>query len=120
MKLLLWVGTSRIAGKGLFTAQAITRGSRIIQYTGEKITKAESNKRLAQGNNYIFQLNDRYDIDGKVRRNKARYINHSCAPNCDDAPAYPCTCRAETCCGFILAPPYQKVVKQQRASDRDV
>jgi hypothetical protein len=56
VKLLLWVGTSRIAGKGLFTAQAITRGSRIIQYTGEKITKAESNKRLAQGNNLTIPI----------------------------------------------------------------
>jgi uncharacterized protein len=82
VKPLLWVGTSRIAGRGLFTAQPIARGTRIIQYTGEKIPKAESDKRLAAGNVYIFQLNDRYDIDGKVLRNKARYINHSCDPNC--------------------------------------
>jgi SET domain-containing protein len=77
VKPLLWIGTSPIAGRGLFTAQAITRGTRIIQYRGEKIPKAESDKRLAEGNVYIFQLNDRYDIDGKVLRNKARYINHS-------------------------------------------
>jgi SET domain-containing protein len=82
VKLLLWVGKSPIAGRGLFTAQHIARGTRIIQYTGEKIPKAESDKRLAEGNVYIFQLNDRYDIDGKVLRNKARYINHSCNPNC--------------------------------------
>jgi SET domain-containing protein len=81
VKMLLWVGTSRIAGRGLFTAQTITRGTRIIQYTGEKIPKAESDKRLAQGNHSILQLNDRYDLDGKTRRNKARYINHSCDPN---------------------------------------
>jgi SET domain-containing protein len=149
MKLLFWVGKSRIAGRGLFTAQTIKRGTQIIQYTGEKITKAESDKRLAQGNNYIFQLNDRYDIDGKARRHKARYINHSCVPNgtvqlttrtiwivalrditlgeeltynygyeLDDTPPHPCTCGAETCCGFILAPPYQEVVKQQCARDR--
>jgi SET domain-containing protein len=148
MRLLLWVGISRIAGRGLFTAQAIKRGTRIIQYTGEKITKAESDKRLSQGNVYIFQLNDRYDIDGKVLRNKARYINHSCDPNCtvqlttrtiwivalrditpgeeltynygyalDETPAHPCTCGAETCCGFILALQYQEVVKQQCARD---
>ena len=36
----------------------------------------------------------------------------------DDAPAHPCMCGAETCCGFILAPPYQEAVKQQRARDR--
>jgi SET domain-containing protein len=149
MKLLLWVGKSRIAGRGLFTAQAIKRGTRIIQYTGEKIPKAESDTRLAEGNAYIFHLNDRYDIDGKARRHKARYINHSCVPNCtvqlttrtiwivalrditpgeeltynygyelDDAPTHPCTCGAATCCGFILAPQYQEVVKQQGARNR--
>jgi SET domain-containing protein len=133
--ILLWVGTSRIAGRGLFTAKPIKRGTRIIQYTGEKIPKAESDKRLNQGNHYIFELNERYDIDGKVLRNKARYINHSCDPNCttqvtartiwivarrdisageeltynygyelDDAPPHPCTCGADNCCGYILAP----------------
>ena len=151
MKLLLWVGTSSIAGQGLFTAQAITRGTRILQYTGEKIAKAESATRVAEGNNYIFEFNARYDIDGKVRRNTARYINHSCTPNCtvqlttrtiwivarrdispgeeltynygyelDETPVQPCTCGAATCCGFMLAPPYQDVVRQQRARDRGV
>ena len=82
MKRLLWVGKAPIAGRGLFTAHHLTQGTRIIQYTGEKIPKAESDKRFAAGNDYIFQLNARCDIDGKVLRNKARYINHSCAPNC--------------------------------------
>jgi len=82
VKMLLWVGTSRIAGRGLFTAKAIKQGARIIQYTGEKIPKAESDKRLREGNHYIFQLNERSDIDGKALGNKARYINHSCDPNC--------------------------------------
>ena len=149
--MLLWVGTSRIAGRGLFTAQAIKQGTRIIQYTGEKIPKGESDQRLAEGNNYIFQLNARYDIDGKARRNKARYINHSCDPNCtvqlttrtiwivalrdispgeeltynygyelDDAPAHPCTCGAETCCGAMVASRYQDVVRQRRATARGV
>jgi len=149
--MLLWVGTSRIAGRGLFTAQALQRGTRIIQYTGEKIAKAESAQRLAGGNNYIFQLNDRYDIDGKVHSNQARYINHSCEPNCtvqlttrtiwimalrditpgeeltynygyelDETPGHPCTCGAATCCGFILAPQDQEVVKQRRACARGV
>jgi SET domain-containing protein len=146
VKLLLWVGKSRIAGRGLFTAQAITRGTRIIQYTGEKIPKAESATRLAAGNAYIFHLNDRYDIDGQVLRNKARYINRSCDPNCavqlttrtvwivalrditageeltynygyelEDTPAHPCTCGAEHCCGFMLAPQYQEGGQQRGA-----
>src|SRR6266571_7661367 len=82
MKILVWVGKSRIAGKGLFTAQDIKKGTRIIQYIGQRISKEESARRLVKGNAYIFEFNDRYDIDGKTRNNKARYINHSCDPNC--------------------------------------
>ena len=150
-KIPVWIGNSAIAGRGLFTAQAIKKGCRIIQYTGEKITKAESAKRLREGNVYIFELNERYDIDGKGFRHKARYINHSCAPNChvektrrtiwivasrdirageeltynygyelDDTPVHPCTCGADNCCGFILAPQYQDVVKDKRAITRGV
>jgi SET domain-containing protein len=149
VKMLLWVGKSRIAGRGLFTAKTIKRGTRIIQYTGEKLTKAESDKRLNQGNDYIFHLNERFDIDGKALGNKARYINHSCDPNCttrvttrtiwiaalrdiapgeeltynygyelDEAPAHPCTCGAANCCGYILAPQHQAVVKQRCATAR--
>ena len=83
MKIRVWVGTSCIAGKGLFAAQNIEKGTRIIQYIGARIPKEESLWRLAEGNAYIFYFNDRYDIDGKILRNTARYINHSCDPNCD-------------------------------------
>src|SRR5262245_54554072 len=55
---------------------------KIIRYTGEKITHEESERRLAAGNAYIFGLDERYSIDGSTRKNTARYINHSCAPNC--------------------------------------
>jgi SET domain-containing protein len=145
-KLLLWVGKSAIAGRGLFTAQAIKSGRRIIQYTGEKITKVESDKRLAEGNVYIFALNERYDIDAKVQRHQARYINHSCNPNCHvekttrtiwivasrdisageeltynygyeltDTLPHSCTCGATNCCGSMVAPEYQEVIRQRRA-----
>ena len=83
MRIHVWVGTSRIAGKGLFAAQHIKKGTRIIQYIGQRISKEETAERLYQGNQYIFTFNDRYDIDGKILRNTARYINHSCAPNCE-------------------------------------
>src|ERR1700675_4906014 len=79
----VWVGQSRIAGKGLFAAQDIKKGTRIIQYIGAKIPKEESVERLAQGNAYIFAFNERYDIDGKTLKNKARYINNLCDPNCE-------------------------------------
>jgi uncharacterized protein len=82
MKVRVFVGKSRIAGQGLFTLQNIQKDTRVIPYVGERINKAQSAKRLAQGNAYIFTFSDQYDIDGKVLGNAARYINHSCAPNC--------------------------------------
>src|SRR5712664_3273316 len=78
VKIRVRVGPSRIAGQGLFAEQDIKKGTRILPYIGEKIAKDESTRRLAYGNNYIFELNDRYDIDGKTLANTARYINHSC------------------------------------------
>ncbi|MBM3226934.1 MAG: SET domain-containing protein [Candidatus Tectomicrobia bacterium] len=76
------VGPSSIAGQGLFAAQAISRGTRIVSYLGEKIDAPERARRLAAGNAYIFHLNYRYAIDGQSLENIARYINHSCEPNC--------------------------------------
>jgi len=67
------------AGLGLYTRKNFKRGQRIIEYTGEKITEAEANRR---GGKYLFELNDKWTIDGKGRSNLARYINHSCLPNC--------------------------------------
>lgn len=134
MKIRIRIGTSRIAGQGLFAAQDIKKGTTIIAYTGEKISKKESRKRLARGNAYIFELNDRWDIDGEALNNTARYINHSCDPNCVvekttralwivalrniksgeelsynygyDAKKYICTCGAANCCGYILDEDY--------------
>src|SRR5215475_3646959 len=83
MRVRVWVHKSRIAGLGLFAAQNIKHGTRILPYIGEKIDKDESTRRIAQGNAYIFTFNNRYDIDGKILRNTARYINHACAPNCN-------------------------------------
>ena len=130
MKIHVWVGRSRIAGQGLFAAEDIKKGIRIIQYIGEKISKDESRRRVAEGNAYIFAFNERYDIDGKTLKNKARYINHSCDPNCEaeitkrtiwivairdikegeelsynygyDAKKYVCKCGAKNCSGYIL------------------
>ena len=82
---MMWVHIrpSRIDRQGLFAARDIKKGTRILPYIGEKISKAEGSKRAAAGNEYIFELNARYDIDGQSLRNTARYINHSCNPNCD-------------------------------------
>ena len=52
----------------------------VIEYTGEKITDSEADRRA---NRYLFELNDKWTIDGSGRKNTARYINHSCQPNCE-------------------------------------
>jgi SET domain-containing protein len=67
------------AGLGLFANKEFTKGERVIEYTGETITEDEANRR---GGKYLFELNDNWTIDGKDRDNVARYINHSCKPNC--------------------------------------
>ena len=82
MKVQVWIGKSRIAGKGLFAGQAITKDTIISRYRGTKISKAQSARALAHGNAYICYLNNRYDLDGNMLQNPARYINHSCDPNC--------------------------------------
>lgn len=84
---------SAIHGRGLFARQPIPKGTRIIEYVGERITKAEGFRRSAaqiernrrngtHGAVYIFELNKTTDIDGNVAWNPARLINHSCHPNC--------------------------------------
>jgi hypothetical protein len=82
VQIQLYVGPSHIAGQGLFAAQDIPQGTRIIAYIGEKISVYESVRRCAAGNAYIFHLNYRSAIDGQTFNNTARYINHSCDPNC--------------------------------------
>lgn len=67
------------SGIGLFATTDFKKGDFIIEYTGEKITEEEANRR---GGKYLFELNDEWTIDGKGRENLARYINHSCKPNC--------------------------------------
>ena len=67
------------AGLGLFAEREYKKGERVIEYTGEVITDAEAQRR---GGKYLFELNNQWTIDGKARANTARYINHSCRPNC--------------------------------------
>jgi SET domain-containing protein len=82
MQIRVRVGTSPIHGNGVFAAQPITKGTWILEYTGEKISRQEATKRVAQGNVYIFFFDTHYDIDGDTPTNLARHINHSCDPNC--------------------------------------
>jgi SET domain-containing protein len=79
----LRIGPSAIHGRGGFAETDIPRGAGVIEYTGERITKAESLRRCEQGNSFIFALDDEFDLDGNIAANPARFLNHSCAPNCD-------------------------------------
>lgn len=74
---------SRIHGIGGFAKSNIPSGTRLIEYIGERIDKQESLRRCEANNEYIFALNDWEDLDGNVDWNPARFINHSCAPNCE-------------------------------------
>jgi uncharacterized protein len=79
-----WVGVknSAIHGLGLFAGVAIPAGTPVIEYVGERITKQESLARCAANNEYIFSVDEQFDLDGNVAWNPARFANHSCAPNC--------------------------------------
>ncbi len=68
------------AGLGLFAEEDIKKGQFIIEYTGEKITTAEAQKR---GGKYLFEINSKWTLDGKDRKYTARYLNYSCDPNCE-------------------------------------
>jgi hypothetical protein len=72
------------AGKGLFAEEAIPKGARILEYTGRAVPQAE---RLKDWGKYYFEVGKNKVIDGNIPSNVARYINHSCAPNCEaDGP----------------------------------
>jgi uncharacterized protein len=67
-------------GLGLFAQVPIRKGQFIIRYTGRKI-RTETVDDL--DTRYLFEINERWTIDGASRRNRARYINHSCRPNAE-------------------------------------
>jgi uncharacterized protein len=74
---------SPIQGTGAFAAKPIPRGTRVIEYRGERIDKTVSIRRCEAGNEFIFSLNDSCDLDGNVDWNPARFLNHACSPNAE-------------------------------------
>ena len=80
---LFYIATSPIQGRGAFASAPIPRGSRVVEYVGQKISKQESLLRCEANNPFIFALDDRFDLDGDVAWNPARFLNHSCDPNCE-------------------------------------
>jgi hypothetical protein len=75
------VGRSR-TGLGLFATRKIKKGTKIIRYFGP-LLDSKKKKDDAIENKYLFELNNRWTIDGSVRKNIARYINHACRPNAE-------------------------------------
>src|SRR5437763_4357786 len=75
------VGRSR-TGLGLFATKPIKKGTKIIRYFGP-LLDSKKKKDDAIENKYLFELTNRWTIDGSVRENVARYINHACKPNAE-------------------------------------
>ena len=85
--------SSTIHNRGLFAAKDIPKDAYIIQYLGQKISKTnstqiglnqfESSQFTKEGSVYIFDLDDKHDLNGNFDWNIARLANHSCNPNCE-------------------------------------
>ncbi|MBI4449245.1 SET domain-containing protein-lysine N-methyltransferase [Candidatus Woesearchaeota archaeon] len=85
---------SNIHSFGAFATRNIPKGTRVIEYTGEKVTSEECKRREdqylaehkqdpAKGGVYLFELDDDWTIDANRTEDIAKYINHSCDPNCE-------------------------------------
>jgi hypothetical protein len=81
--LLIDFAGSTIHGTGGFARVAVPANTRLVEYVGRKIDKAESLRQCELDNPYIFSINDEYDLDGNVDWNPARLLNHSCVPNAE-------------------------------------
>jgi hypothetical protein len=84
----LVVKKSPIAGKGGFARKHIPKGTRVIEYKGERVNEAEADRRydddaMEVHHTFLFGLENGTCIDAAVRGNDARFINHSCDPNCE-------------------------------------
>jgi len=82
------VRRSRIHGRGVYATRAIPVGTRVVEYEGERISNKEADARYDHkgaddGHTFLFVIDNRTCIDAGVGGNEARYINHSCDPNCE-------------------------------------
>lgn len=78
---------SRIHGRGVFAAVDLPTGARVIRYVGKVLSHVQADRlyddSLDSGHTFLFTLNDHYIIDANQGGNSARWINHSCEPNCE-------------------------------------
>jgi SET domain-containing protein len=131
---LISVRASGIHGLGCYAAAEIPAGTVVIEYRGESIDRAEALRRDDRGrpgsSPYVLSVTEDLYIDGAVGGNEARFINHSCEPNCrvrrvggrawivaartitegeelsfdydyEGDPQGPCRCGARTCRGSL-------------------
>ena len=77
----LAIKKSAIEGKGCFATVAFKQRRKIAEYSGERITNAEANRRASRRKLRICAINDRWSLDGSRGGNGTHYINHSCEPN---------------------------------------
>lgn len=77
---------SPIHGNGVFALIDIPKGVELIEYRGKLLTQAQADRKYANtsdsGHTFLFTLNEKYVIDANLDGSIARWINHSCAPNC--------------------------------------
>jgi tetratricopeptide (TPR) repeat protein len=127
--------SSPIHRLGVFAEEAIPAGRKVIEYTGERISRRESGRRWNPKRSYLFELTARVHLDGAIGGSGAEYINHSCAPNLKtrilgehiiyfsnrpiaageeltvdyrydwDTDVMPCHCGAPSCRGTLNLPP---------------
>jgi len=82
------VRSSAVHGSGAFALRPIPKGTRIIEYTGKRITHEEADARyndleMDRHHTFLFSVDEQTVIDATHEGNDARYINHSCGPNCE-------------------------------------
>jgi len=82
------VRNSKIHGRGVFALRRIRKGTTVMEYLGDRVTHAEAdsryeNKDANDNHTFLFTVDSKTVIDGGVRGNEARYINHGCDPNCE-------------------------------------
>ncbi|MEO7458231.1 MAG: SET domain-containing protein-lysine N-methyltransferase [Gemmatimonadaceae bacterium] len=80
--------TSKIQGTGAFAARDIRKGTRIVEYLGQRISWRTADKRydddkMGRHHTFLFTVDDKVCIDGAVKGNSARFLNHSCDGNCE-------------------------------------
>ncbi|MDX2150871.1 MAG: SET domain-containing protein-lysine N-methyltransferase [Bryobacteraceae bacterium] len=127
----LEIRRSRIHRWGIYAAEFIPPRRKIIEYTGERISRKETKRRAEGPLNYLFSLDNYWTLDGSVGGSGAQYINHCCDPNCyawifkghilymsaraiqpgeeltidyrfaKDVPKVPCKCGSRLCRGTI-------------------